>query len=38
MKHEMRLNAKPFKKIKDGEKTVELRLYDEKGGAYPWEI
>ena len=30
MKHEMRLNAKPFKKIKDGEKTVELRLYDEK--------
>ena len=30
MIHEMRLNAKPFKKIKDGEKTIELRLYDEK--------
>lgn len=30
MTHEMRLNAQPFKKIKDGEKTIELRLYDEK--------
>ena len=33
MIHEMRLNAQPFKKIKDGEKTIELRLYDEKRRA-----
>ena len=30
MKIKMRLDDKPFKKIKDGTKTVELRLYDEK--------
>lgn len=35
MTHEMRLNTQPFKKIKEGEKTIELRLYDEKGAAYP---
>ena len=31
--HEMRLDAAPFGKIKSGEKTVELRLYDEKRRA-----
>lgn len=30
MKHEMRLNNDPFEKIKEGTKTIELRLYDEK--------
>ena len=30
MKHEMRLNNEPFIKVKDGTKTVELRLNDEK--------
>jgi len=30
MKHEMRLNDDPFVKIKNGSKTVELRLNDEK--------
>ena len=30
MKHDMRLNDGPFKKIKEGTKTIELRLYDEK--------
>lgn len=30
MKHEMKLNNGPFIKIKDGTKTVELRLNDEK--------
>lgn len=28
--HEMRLNHAPFRMIKSGEKSVELRLYDEK--------
>ena len=28
--HEMKLHASPFEKIKSGEKTIELRLYDEK--------
>ena len=28
--HEMRLNPAPFRMIQSGEKTVELRLYDEK--------
>ncbi len=28
--HEMRLNPAPFRMIKSGEKSVELRLYDEK--------
>ena len=28
--HEMRLNAEPFEAIERGEKTIELRLYDEK--------
>ncbi len=28
--HKMKLNATPFKMIKSGEKTIELRLYDEK--------
>jgi len=27
---ELRLNKKPFDKIKAGTKTIELRLYDEK--------
>lgn len=30
MKHTMRLNDGPFEMIKSGEKTMELRLYDEK--------
>lgn len=30
MKHQMRLNNEPFEKIKNGTKTIELRLYDEK--------
>ena len=30
MKHKMKLNDEPFKSIKSGTKTVELRLYDEK--------
>lgn len=30
MKHVMRLNSQPFEMIKNGEKTIELRLYDEK--------
>lgn len=30
MKHEMKLNNGPFEKIKNGTKTVELRLNDEK--------
>ncbi|MBR6039172.1 MAG: ASCH domain-containing protein [Clostridia bacterium] len=28
--HEMRLNPAPFRMIQSGEKTIELRLYDEK--------
>lgn len=28
--HEMRLNPAPFRMIRSGEKTIELRLYDEK--------
>lgn len=30
MKHSMRLNAQPFDMIKQGIKTIELRLYDDK--------
>ena len=30
MIHFMKLHAVPFEKIKSGEKTIELRLYDEK--------
>ena len=30
MVHEMKLHESPFKKIKSGKKTVELRLYDDK--------
>ena len=30
MIHEMSLRPEPFGKIKKGEKTIELRLYDEK--------
>ena len=30
MKHKMRLNDEPFYKIKDGTKTIEMRLFDEK--------
>lgn len=30
MKHAMRLHSSPFNMIKCGEKTYELRLYDEK--------
>lgn len=28
--HNMKLNSQPFRMIKNGRKTVELRLYDEK--------
>ena len=28
--HIMKLHSQPFAKIKDGSKTIELRLYDEK--------
>ena len=28
--HKMKLNAEPFDMIKQGEKTIELRLNDEK--------
>ena len=30
MKHKMRLKDEPFYKIKDGTKTIEMRLFDEK--------
>jgi len=30
MKHKMKLKDKPFNSIKNGTKTIELRLYDEK--------
>lgn len=30
MKHHMRLNKEPFEKIKNGEKTIECRLFDDK--------
>lgn len=30
MEHTMRLNPVPFAMIKSGQKTIELRLYDEK--------
>lgn len=30
MTYEMRLNDEPFQKIRDGKKTIELRLFDEK--------
>ena len=30
MLHTMHLNAEPFRKIADGSKTIELRLYDER--------
>ena len=30
MKYDMKLNNDPFEKIKSGEKTIELRLNDEK--------
>ena len=30
MLHEMKLNPTPFEMIKSGQKTIELRLYDEK--------
>lgn len=30
MKHELHLRKNPFQKIYDGNKTIELRLYDEK--------
>ena len=30
MKHNMKLNHAPFEMIKNGQKTIELRLYDEK--------
>ena len=30
MLHKMKLKLSPFEKIKDGSKTIELRLYDEK--------
>ena len=30
MKHKMKLNNDPFNSIKNGFKTIELRLYDEK--------
>lgn len=30
MKHEMKLTEAPFKRMQKGQKTLELRLYDEK--------
>lgn len=30
MTHEMKLNKDPFEQIRDGQKTIELRLNDEK--------
>ena len=30
MKHYMHLNKEPFEKIKNGTKTIEMRVYDEK--------
>lgn len=30
MEHKMKLNNEPFMSIKSGNKTIELRLYDEK--------
>lgn len=30
MIHKMKLNESPFERIKDGTKTIEFRLYDEK--------
>lgn len=30
MAYDMKLNDEPFQKIRDGKKTIELRLYDEK--------
>ena len=30
MIHKMKLNENPFERIKNGTKTVEFRLYDEK--------
>lgn len=30
MEHTMKLNPSPFSLIRDGVKTIELRLYDEK--------
>ncbi len=30
MEHKMRLPNEPFEKIKSGDKTIEVRLYDEK--------
>ena len=30
MIHELRLHNNPFEKIKEGSKTIEMRLYDEK--------
>ena len=30
MLHTMELKQEPFEKIRDGDKTIELRLYDEK--------
>ena len=30
MLHQMKLKEEPFRKIKDGRKDIELRLYDEK--------
>lgn len=30
MKHEIKLNNGPFERIKNGTKTIELRLNDEK--------
>lgn len=30
MKHEMKLNNEAFERIKNGTKTIELRLNDEK--------
>ena len=30
MKHYMHLNEEPFEKIRNGTKTIEMRIYDEK--------
>ena len=34
MKHYMKLNKKPFEMIANGQKTIELRLFDEKRALF----
>jgi len=34
MLHKMKLNESPFERMKNGTKTIEFRIYDEKRGKY----